>query len=112
MANKEKFYRGSIFTTLGELEDRCATDETDGNPKALIGLELGTQNGKNGTIGTYEKSNDPNLGLLIFEEFEDDADANLLKTQHELNDEEELFRGMAQIGSDQKNVIVFRGQEE
>lgn len=113
MPNKEKFYRGDKFATLKELEDRCATDETDGVPKELISLELGEQNEKAGTVGTFKKpSSNPDLGLLIFEEFDpdDDAATNLLVTEHELDNKPEQFRGKAQIGDDQLDVIVFRGE--
>lgn len=105
----ETFYRGDIFTTLPDLELRCETDEADSFTE-LTNLELGKQNGKDGTIGTYKETEEPNLGELIFEEYKNAAQANLIESKHKIQGTgKHLFRGKAQIGTKKIKVTVFRG---
>lgn len=104
----ERFYRGSVFTTLDELELRCETDESNLS-SALTNLELGNQNNNDGTIGTYEESDEPNLGELIFRKYQNEAEANLIETQLQLEGAKKMFRGKAQLQNKRVKVTVLRG---
>lgn len=105
---RERFYRGSVFLTLKDLELRCETDESN-LTSVLINLELGSQNNNDGTIGTYEESDEPDIGNLIFESYTNEAQANLLESQHEMQGAKKMFRGKARIGDKNLKVTVLRG---
>lgn len=105
---RERFYRGSIFLTLDQLEMRCETDESNLSSE-LINLELGNQNNNDGTIGTYEESEEPDIGNLIFKSYKNEADANLIETEQELGGAKKMFRGKAQIGNNRLKITVLRG---
>ena len=105
---RERFYRGSVFTTLNDLKLRCEGDESDLS-FALTNLELGNQNGNDGTIGTFQETDDyDGLGYLIIREYQDEADANSIETTLGIQGNTHLFRGKASIGAEVKHITVFR----
>ncbi len=109
MAKKrERFYKGSVFVELNQLELRCETDESD-LFSVLLNLELGNQSNNDGTIGTYEESESLNLGNLIFKAYKNEDEANLIETEQELQGAKKMFRGKVQIADKKIKVTVLRG---
>ncbi|MFN0277227.1 MAG: hypothetical protein ACKVRN_01355 [Pyrinomonadaceae bacterium] len=108
---KERFYRASKYTTLEMLELRCEGDEADLS-FALTNLELGNQSDKDGTIGTYEETDEiDGLGFLVIDEYKNEAEANVIETNRGLQGHMHMFRGKAIIGDKNKKVTIFREKQ-
>lgn len=108
---RERFFRGSKFITTDSLELRCEGEEGDLS-FALINLELGNQRDNDGTIGTFEEvENTDELGFLLIEEYQNEAQANVIETTLGIAGHKHLFRGKAKIGDKTKKVTVFREKQ-
>lgn len=112
---RTRFCKGKDFPTVGDLETRCKKHEQDLTAK-LIKLEI-VQNagGEKGTEATYEEVESLQVSKLIFEEFDDDADANVKSTAHKLAGDTPVLpgdepRAKVFVGDKSKNILVFRGK--
>ncbi len=119
MAEKTKMvaYKAADLNTLNDLELSCERDESFLGK--VINIQLGAiekANGDKATAITYEKvplSSPLNIGHLIFEQFDDDADANVKSTALKLAGHTPVLAGEEPrakvfIKNNTLNILVFR----
>ena len=109
MANpKQEFYEGATFDTLEKLRKRCEVDEKQHTAK-MKSLELATNDGKKGTLGTYERV--PTLQMkvgLLFDEFNTEGEALQIEAKRMSEGHSPMYRTKVRIGADAKNIVVTR----
>jgi hypothetical protein len=107
-------YAADTMDSLATLEHTCERDESRLTSK-LVSLQLAsieTVDGKKATAATYERTDEIEVGSLIFEEFTTDNDADSRTAIHKTKTEPLVCKGQAFISNNSKNVIVFREKQQ